>query len=98
LQSDAPPMAYSLVEDVFQREFGPSRQKLFRRFEREPFAAASIGQVHRAELADGTRVAVKVQYPGVQQAIEHDLANAGWMITLASTFARGLAAATIVRE
>ena len=98
LQSDAPPMAYELVEQVFDREFGMSPQKVFRKFEREPFAAASIGQVHRAQLTDGTRVAVKVQYPGVRQAIEHDLANAGWMITLAGTFARGLDAAAIVRD
>lgn len=98
LQADAPPMAYNLVEEVFAREFGASPQKLFRHFEKEPFAAASIGQVHRARLEDGTRVAVKVQYPGVQQAIEHDLANAGWLISLVGAFSQGLDAATIVRD
>src|SRR5207247_5844250 len=80
LQSNAPPMAFNLVEDVFEREFGRSPGRVFRRFEREPFAAASIGQVHRAELSDGTRVAVKVQYPGVRQAIEHDLSNVAMLI------------------
>jgi hypothetical protein len=77
LQSNAPPMSYHLVEEVFQREFGRPPVKVFRKFEHEPFAAASIGQVHRATLHDGTRVAVKVQYPGVREAIGHDLANVG---------------------
>ena len=98
LQSNAPPMAYSLVEGVFEREFGLPPQKLFRKFEREPFAAASIGQVHRAVLDDGMRVAVKVQYPGVREAITHDLANVGMMINLAGVVSPGLDAGPIVRD
>src|SRR5690606_9225521 len=46
LHAQAPPMAYSLVEEVFLREFGRPPHRIFERFEREPFAAASIGQVH----------------------------------------------------
>ena len=98
LQSNAPPMSYHLVEDVFQREYGTSPQNLFRKFEKVPFAAASIGQVHRAELDDGTKVAVKVQYPGVREAIEHDLANVGFMIGLSSVIARGLDAGPIIND
>ena len=98
LQSNAPPMAYPLVEGVFEREFGMPPQKLFRKFEREPFAAASIGQVHRAVLDDGTCVAVKVQYPGVREAITHDLANVGMMISLAGVVSPGLDAGPIVRD
>ena len=98
LQSNAPPMAYELVEEVFQRAYGCSPQRLFRHIERQPFAAASIGQVHRATLHDGTKVAVKVQYPGVREAIEHDLANVGLMVGLSSLFARGLDAGPIVRD
>ncbi|MCZ2107979.1 MAG: AarF/ABC1/UbiB kinase family protein [Dehalococcoidia bacterium] len=98
LQSNAPPMAYDLVEQVFQREYGRSPQKLFRHFEREPFAAASIGQVHRAVLHDGSKVAVKVQYPGVAEAIDHDLANVGLMIGLGSLVARGLDPGPIIRD
>jgi len=98
LQSTAPPMAFNLVEDVFEREFGRPPEGVFRRFEREPFAAASIGQVHRAELSDGTRVAVKVQYPGVRQAIEHDLSNVAMMIGMAGAVSRGLDAGPIVRD
>jgi predicted unusual protein kinase regulating ubiquinone biosynthesis (AarF/ABC1/UbiB family) len=98
LHSSAPPMAFNLVADVFEREFGRSPDRVFRRFQREPFAAASIGQVHRAELSDGTRVAVKVQYPGVRQAIEHDLSNVAMMIGMAGAVSRGLDAGPIVRD
>lgn len=98
LHSNAPPMDYHLVEEVFAREYGMSPHQLFRRFEKAPFAAASIGQVHRAELQDGTKVAVKVQYPGVREAIEHDLANVGFMISLSAVVARGLDAGPIVRD
>ncbi len=98
LQSNAPPMAYELVEQVFEREYGQPPNRVFRKFQKEPFAAASIGQVHRAELADGTPVAVKVQYPGVRQAIEHDLANVGMMIGLGGFIARGLDTQAIIRD
>ena len=98
LQSNAPPMSYHLVEEVFEREFGLPPSKVFRRFEHEPFAAASIGQVHRATLHDGTRVAVKVQYPGVREAIGHDLANVGMLISMAGVVSRGLDAGPIVRD
>jgi len=98
LQSNAPPMSYHLVEEVFEREFGKPPSKVFQTFEHEPFAAASIGQVHRATLHDGTRVAVKVQYPGVREAIGHDLANVGMLISMAGVISRGLDAGPIVRD
>lgn len=98
LQSNAPPMSYDLVRQVFEQEYGESPEHLFRKFQHEPFAAASIGQVHRAELKDGTAVAVKVQYPGVREAIDHDLANVGMMIKLGGLVARGLDAGTIVKD
>ena len=98
LQSNAPPMSYDLVKQVFIGEYGEPPERLFRKFQREPFAAASIGQVHRAELRDGTPVAVKVQYPGVAEAIEHDLANVSMMIRLGGLVARGLDAGAIVKD
>jgi predicted unusual protein kinase regulating ubiquinone biosynthesis (AarF/ABC1/UbiB family) len=98
LQASAPPMAYELVEQVFQREYGRAPDEVFHHFERQPFAAASIGQVHRARLHDGTRVAVKVQYPGVREAIEHDLANVAMMLSLGGLVARGLDVGPIVRD
>jgi len=97
LQANAPPMAYELVRRVIEREFGLPPEKLFRHFERHPLAAASIGQVHRAQLHDGSAVAVKVQYPGVQEAIAHDLSNAGMLISMVGVLSRGLDAGSIVR-
>ncbi len=98
LQSNAPPMSYDLVREVFEREYGQQPEEVFKKFEKRPFAAASIGQVHRAELHDGTKVAVKVQYPGVREAIDHDLANVGMMIKLGGLVARGLDATTLVKD
>lgn len=90
LQSRATPMARRLVRQVFEEEFGQGPDRIFRNFEWEPFAAASIGQVHRAALQDGTHVAVKVQYPGAAEAVTADLANVGLLFGLAGFAARGL--------
>jgi predicted unusual protein kinase regulating ubiquinone biosynthesis (AarF/ABC1/UbiB family) len=98
LHANAPPMAYSLMEGVFREEYGKRPDELFRRFEREPFAAASIGQVHRAELRGGGTVAVKVQYPGVREAIDADLANIGVFLGMAGVFAKGLDAGPISND
>ncbi|MEY3506084.1 MAG: hypothetical protein RI898_837, partial [Actinomycetota bacterium] len=80
LQSNAPPMAVELVHIEIERELGRSIKDIFVEFDDEPIASASIGQVHRAiiRLADGTEkaVAVKVQYPGVGEAIDSDLRTA----------------------
>ncbi|HEX3897941.1 MAG TPA: AarF/ABC1/UbiB kinase family protein [Mycobacteriales bacterium] len=76
LQSDAPPMAPDLAARVVREELGEPPDAAFAHFEPMPFAAASIGQVHRARTRDGRDVAVKVQYPGVAEAIKADLENA----------------------
>jgi predicted unusual protein kinase regulating ubiquinone biosynthesis (AarF/ABC1/UbiB family) len=73
LQKDAPPMAFGLVRGVLEAELGGDLARHFKEVEEEPLAAASIGQVHRARLRDGTQVVVKVQYPGVDVAIAGDL-------------------------
>jgi len=73
LQSDAPPMSADLVAEVVERELGDSPDHVFAEWDPVPIAAASIGQVHRAITHDGLAVAVKVQYPGVEQAIKADL-------------------------
>jgi predicted unusual protein kinase regulating ubiquinone biosynthesis (AarF/ABC1/UbiB family) len=75
LQREAPPMEYSVIAEQIERELGAPPERLFARFEREPFAAASIGQVHRATTDDGREVVVKVQYPGVEDAVDSDLAQ-----------------------
>lgn len=98
LQMQAPPMAFELVEAVFREQYGRGPDRVFAQFERLPFAAASIGQVHRARLTTGEAVAVKVQYPGVREAIDHDLANVSVMLRAAGMLARGLDVGPIVDD
>jgi len=76
LQQDAPPMSPELAAQAVQAELGAPPSELFAEFDIDPIAAASIGQVHRAITHDGLAVAVKVQYPGVDEAIANDLSNA----------------------
>ncbi len=77
LQHDAPPMSVELASDMVRRELGAAPEVVFASWDPEPIAAASIGQVHRAVTHDGQAVAVKVQYPGIADAIESDLGNVG---------------------
>lgn len=76
LQVRARPLRREEVEAVIREELGAPPGDIFARFDPEPIAAASIGQVYRAALACGTEVAVKVQYPGIREAILSDLKNA----------------------
>ena len=80
LQADAPPMAPELAAEVIESELGKPPDTLFAEFSPTPVAAASIGQVHAARLHDGRPVAVKVQYPGVAEAIRSDLRNTELML------------------
>jgi predicted unusual protein kinase regulating ubiquinone biosynthesis (AarF/ABC1/UbiB family) len=72
LQAGAPPVEFSVIEAQILEEFGQPVERLFEEFERTPFAAASIGQVHRARV-DGRDVICKVQYPGVDEAVDSDM-------------------------
>jgi len=76
LQANTTAMEYAQVEAVLREELGQEPDALFEGFEREPFAAASIGQVHRASF-EGRPVAVKIQYPGIEDALRSDLKTAG---------------------
>ena len=76
LQRDAAPLPWDTIRPHLTRELGRPPEDLFDSFEPTPMAAASLGQVHRATLRDGTPVAVKVQYPGIEAAMKSDLKNA----------------------
>lgn len=78
LQANTTAMEYAQVEAVLRQEFGKAPAELFEGLEPEPFAAASIGQVHRAQH-EGRRVAVKIQYPGIEDALRSDLKTAGML-------------------
>ena len=73
LQAQVPPVPYAVVRDTIIGELGRAPEDLYGTFDREPLAAASIGQVHAATLADGTDVVVKVRRPDVAQLVEADL-------------------------
>ncbi|OBF74831.1 ABC transporter [Mycobacterium sp. 852002-51613_SCH5001154] len=82
LQADAPPMDSALALEVLEAQLGRPADVVFAEFCGEPMAAASIGQVHRAVMHDGRQVAVKIQYPGVAQAIRDDLSNTELLATV----------------
>ena len=98
LRTSAPPMPWKEVARVIEEDYGEPVSEHFAEFEHEAFAAASIGQVHRAKLLDGRDVAVKIQYPGVAEALEADLRNAGMLVRLAKTLAPGLDAKAVAAE
>ncbi|MHC4992232.1 MAG: ABC1 kinase family protein, partial [Planctomycetota bacterium] len=76
LHFEAPPMHFSLLREMVRRELGDDPECLFEEFETTAFAAASLGQVHRARLkGTGERVAIKIQYPGIVRTIRADVRN-----------------------
>ena len=98
LQQDAPPMAPELAAQVVTDELGAPPSVIFEEWDPVPIAAASIGQVHRAMTRDGVAVAVKVQYPGVDQAIRSDLDNTASLLAMARMVFPGLDAEPLVGE
>lgn len=85
LRAAAPHSSSTAIRAVVEAELGAPIDQLFARWADEPFASASIGQVHRAALHDGREVAVKVQHPGIDAAVESDLRNAGVIESLVGT-------------
>lgn len=99
LRDATPRSAPNAIIELIEREFGTPLERLFTEFEHEPFASASIGQVHRATLPDGRTVAVKVQHPGIADAVESDLRNASIMEGLVSSITpKGVDTKSIYRE
>jgi len=98
LQHDAPPMSPGLAAAVVSEELGSAPEKVFTRWDPLPFAAASIGQVHRAITRDGRAVAVKVQYPGIARSIESDLQNVTLLRRIVGAAFPGLDTRSLVDE
>jgi predicted unusual protein kinase regulating ubiquinone biosynthesis (AarF/ABC1/UbiB family) len=98
LQDAAPPMPTSRVHAVLTRELGPQWRDSFADFTPLPAAAASIGQVHRATWADGRVVAVKVQYPGADEALRSDLKQIGRLSKVVSPLLGGMDVGPLVDE
>jgi predicted unusual protein kinase regulating ubiquinone biosynthesis (AarF/ABC1/UbiB family) len=98
LQQNAPPMSAELAAQVVLEELGSPPEEVFDTWDPKPIAAASIGQVHRAITKDGRAVAVKVQYPGVGDAIRADLDKAGLLFGAMGMMLPGLEPGPLVEE
>jgi predicted unusual protein kinase regulating ubiquinone biosynthesis (AarF/ABC1/UbiB family) len=98
LRDSAPRVSFKEMRKVIEADYGEPLKEVFAEFEEEPVASASIGQVYRATLHDGRRVAVKVQYPGVAQAVRADLQNLGLLLRAAKRMAPGLDPKAMARE
>jgi predicted unusual protein kinase regulating ubiquinone biosynthesis (AarF/ABC1/UbiB family) len=98
LQQNAPPMSAELASSVIEEELGDIPERVFAEWDPLPFAAASIGQVHRAITKDGRAVAVKVQYPGIATSITSDLRNASLLRKVIGAAFRGLDVESLVNE
>jgi predicted unusual protein kinase regulating ubiquinone biosynthesis (AarF/ABC1/UbiB family) len=98
LQASAPPMDFALLRAVAEEELGRPLERAFARFDERPLASASIGQVHRATLQTGEEVAVKIQYPGVADAIRADLGNAAMLYRMISPLYPGVDTRSVIDE
>jgi len=98
LQHNAPPMSPELASSVIEDELGAPPERIFARWDPLPFAAASIGQVHRAITAGGRAVAVKVQYPGIARTIVSDVQNVALLRRIAAAAFPGLDTRSLIDE
>jgi hypothetical protein len=98
LQIHSQPTAFTEIEAILRADFGPRADMLLATLERAPVASASIGQVHRARLADGAQVAVKVRHPGIEAAIAADFRSAQIGRVLAGVLAPGSDVDQVVAE
>jgi predicted unusual protein kinase regulating ubiquinone biosynthesis (AarF/ABC1/UbiB family) len=98
LRDAAPRVPFERMRKVVEDDLGERLDDVFAEFAEDAVAAASIGQVYRARLLDGREVAVKVQYPGVAQAVRADLQNLGLIMRVAKRMAPGMDAKAMTRE
>ena len=98
LRDAAPKVRFADMRAVLEAELEMPVAEAFAAFDETPIAAASIGQVYRAQLSDGRTVAVKVQYPGVANAVRADLQNLGLIMRLMKRVAPGLDAKALSAE
>ncbi len=98
LRDAAPTVTFKDMRKVIEDELGEPLREVFAEFDEQPVAAASIGQVYRATLGDGRPVAVKVQYPGVAQAVRADMQNLGLILRLAKRIAPGMDSQALGQE
>jgi predicted unusual protein kinase regulating ubiquinone biosynthesis (AarF/ABC1/UbiB family) len=98
LRDDVPPVRFAELEKLMHREFGGRLERVFGDVDERAFAAASIGRVHRATTIDGEDVAVKIQYPGVAEAVDTDLRNAMMLLPLVKRLAPGPDARALAAE
>src|SRR5918992_1796736 len=98
LRDAAPRVSFERMRKVIEDDLGEGLSTVFAEFEEEAVAAASIGQVYRARLHDERQVAVKVQYPGVAQAVRADLQNLGLIMRVAKRIAPGMDTKAMTRE
>jgi predicted unusual protein kinase regulating ubiquinone biosynthesis (AarF/ABC1/UbiB family) len=99
LRTAAPRSSPEAIRQLVEAELGAPIAELFAEWDDEPFASASIGQVHRARLSNGDAVAVKVQHPGIDRAIESDLSNVGLLENFVGALGpRSLNSAAVLEE
>ena len=98
MRDDARHMPPKQLQTVLNAEWGPGWYGRFARFDVRPFAAASIGQVHRAVTRDGQDLAIKVQYPGVRASIDSDVDNMATLMRLPGLLPRGMDIGPLLTE
>jgi predicted unusual protein kinase regulating ubiquinone biosynthesis (AarF/ABC1/UbiB family) len=98
LRDQAPTVPFSDLRKVVEQDLGGKLRDHFADFDEQALAAASIGQVHRAVTLDGEQVAVKIQYPGVAEAVDADMRNIGLLLPLVKRLAPGLDAKALHAE
>jgi len=98
LQDAVPPRPFPVIKQRIERALERPLADVFSDFDETPIASASLAQVHKAQLKDGRVVAVKVQYPGIQQIVENDLRNVRLLLRILAQFERNLDFGPIIEE